>query len=154
MSVPQRDGYNQIHMNVFMLRLPALIAACAAIAGLALSAPVVAQSATPPVAPAVPEKTPAPRSQSEVPDGSPQLSQETLISNASTGVTGVSNPGRSASSVIVNEERIQGRLASAHVSVGGAKGYTVVDPDAGRSDRQSGNGSKRLSPSLWELFRF
>ena len=35
-----------------------------------------------------------------------------------------------------------------------ARGYTVVDPDAGRSDRQSGNGGKRLSPSLWELFRF
>ncbi len=138
-------------MNVFMLRFPVLMAACAAIAGLALSASVFAQSAA---APAAPEKVPAPVSQTEVPDGSPQLAQEKVISNTSTGATGASNPGRSASSVIVNEERIQGRLASAQVSVGGARGYTVVDPDAGRSDRQSGNGGKRLSPSLWELFRF
>ena len=135
-------------MNAFMFRLPSHIAACSAVVGLALSASVFAQSAA---APAVPVAVPAP---SEVPDGAPQLAQEKVISNASTGTTGNANPGKSASSVIVNEERIQGRLASASVIVGGAKGYTVVDPDAGRSDRQPNNGGKRLSPSLWELFRF
>ena len=93
-------------------------------------------------------------SQTEVPDGSPKLAQEKVISNTSSGVTGSSHQGRSANAVVVIEERIQGRLASAHVSVGGAKGYTVVDPDVGRADRQSDNGGKRLSPSLWELFRF
>jgi hypothetical protein len=145
-------------MNAFMFRPSASIAACAAIAGLALSAPVIAQTAAAPTlaekAPTSAEQKPTLRAQSDVPDGAPLLTQEKVISNTSSGVTGASNPGRSASSVIVNEERIQGRLASAQVSVGGAKGYTVVDPDAGRSDRQSGNGGKRLSPSLWELFRF
>jgi|GEM_PF-1251434 len=139
-------------MNAFMFRLPPSIAACAAVVGLALSASAFAQSTA---APAVPEKAPvAAPTQTEVPDGSPQLEQEKVVSNTSTGATGASNPGRSASSVVVNEERIQGRLASARVSVGGAKGYTVVDPDAGRVDRQSDNGGKRLSPSLWELLRF
>ena len=145
-------------MNAFMFRLPTQIAACMAVVGLALSASVFAQSATARAAlektPAVPEKTPAAPSKTDVPDGSPQLAQEKVINNTSTGTTGSANPGKPASSVIVNEERIQGRLASARVSVGGAKGYTVVDPDVGRSDRQSDNGGKRLSPSLWELFRF
>ncbi len=135
-----------------MFRLPSHIAACAAVAGLALSASAFAQSA---VAPAASVKAPvAAPVQTEVPDGSPQLAQEKVISNTSTGTTGSANPGKSASSVIVNEERIQGRLATASVSVGGAKGYTIVDPDAGRADRQPNNGGKRLSPSLWELFRF
>ena len=125
-----------------MFRLPSQIAACAAVVGLVFLASVFAQSAT------------APPPQAEVPDGAPQLAQEKIIGNTSTGTTGAGNPGRSATSVIVNEERIQGRLASARVSVGGVKGYTVVDPDAGRVDRQSDNGGKRLSPSLWELFRF
>ena len=85
----------------------------------------------------------------DVPDGAPQIAQEkTISSNSTTGGL------RSSSAVIVDEERVQGRLANARVSVGGAKGYTVVDPDAGRADRQSGNGGKRLSPSMWELFRF
>ena len=125
-----------------MFRLPSQIAACAAVVGLVFSASVFAQSAA------------APPPQTEVPDGAPQLAQEKIIGNTSSGTAGASNPGRSVSTVIVNEERIQGRLASARVSVGGAKGYTVVDPDAGRADRQSDNGGKRLSPSLWELFRF
>ena len=131
-----------------MFRLPSPIAACSAVVGLALSASVFAQHAAAPAAPA------AAPSQTEVPDGSPQLAQEKSIGNTSTGTTGASNPGRSSSTVVVNEERIQGRLSSARVSVGGAKGYTVVDPDAGRADRQSDHGGKRLSPSIWEVFRF
>ena len=132
-------------MNAFMFRLHSQFAACAAVVGFVLSASIFAQSATVPVGVSP---------QIEVPDGSPQLAQEKVISNTSTGTTGNGNSGKAASSVIVNEERIQGRLASSRVSVGGAKGYTVVDPDAGRVDRQSDNGGKRLSPSLWELFRF
>ena len=131
-----------------MFRLPTPIAACSAVVGLALSASVFAQYAA---APAAPAAAPA---QTEVPDGSPQLAQEKSIGNMSTGTTGASNPGRSSSTVVVNEERIQGRLSSARVSVGGAKGYTVFDPDAGRTDRQSDHGAKRLTPSIWELFRF
>ena len=131
-----------------MFRLRSPIAACSAVVGLALSASVFAQYAAAPAAPA------AAPSQTEVPDGSPQLAQEKSIGNTSTGTTGAGNPGRSSSTVVVNEERIQGRLSSARVSVGGAKGYTVFDPDAGRTDRQSDNGAKRLTPSIWELFRF
>ncbi|MEO7252617.1 MAG: hypothetical protein ABIZ64_00085 [Casimicrobium sp.] len=139
-------------MNAFKFHLSPQISACAAVVGLALTPSVFAQSAT---APTTPANAPAAvLANTEVPDGAPQLAPEKVISNTSTGVTGVTNPGRSASSVIVNEERIQGRLATATVSVGGAKGYTVVDPDAGRSDRQPNNGGKRLSPSLWELLRF
>ena len=132
-----------------MFRLPSQIAACAAVVGLVFSASVFVQSAAAPVA--VPATLPP---QTEVPDGSPQLAQEKGIDNTSAGTTGASNPGRSSSTVVVNEERIQGRLSSARVSVGGAKGYTVVDPDAGRADRQSDHGGKRLSPSIWEVFRF
>lgn len=152
-----------------MCRLPSQCLACATVAGFLLATSAFAQTAASsaaasastsapsdvaPVALVAPTAAPT---QTEVPDGSPQLAQEKVISNTSTGATGSSNPGRSArsaSTVVVNEERIQGRLASAHVSVGGAKGYTVVDPDAGRTDRQSNNGGKRLSPSTWELFRF
>ena len=131
-----------------MFRLRSPIAACSAVVGLALSASVYAQDAAAPAAPA------AAPSQTEVPDGSPQLAQEKSIGNTSTGTTGAGNPDRSSSMAVVNEERIQGRLSGARVSVGGAKGYTVFDPDAGRTDRQSDNGAKRLTPSIWELFRF
>lgn len=112
-------------------------------AGMLLVTSTFAQSvATPAVVP----------SSAEVPDGAPQLAQEKTISNAST--TSATALSHASGAIVVNEERVQGRLAAAHVSLGGARGYTVVDPDAGRSDRQSGNGGKRLSPSLWELFRF
>ena len=153
-------------MKTFSCRLPSHFIASASVAGLVLATSAFAQTAAPAPATApapiaasrdVVPVTVAASSSTEVPDGSPQLTQEKVISNTSTGTTSSSNPGRSASSastVVTNEERIQGRLSSAHVSVGGAKGYTVVDPDAGRTDRQSGNGGKRLTPSIWELFRF
>ena len=85
----------------------------------------------------------------DVPDGAPELVVEKNVSN-----TSVTAPAKASSSVIVDEERVQGRLANAHVRVGAAKGYTVVDPNAGRTDRQPDNAGKRVNPSLWELFRF
>lgn len=85
----------------------------------------------------------------EAPDGSPQLANEKLVSNASV-VTSV----RGGASVIVDEERVQGRLSAAHVSIAGSKGYTIVDPNAGRTNRDATNGSKRVTASLWELLRF
>ena len=100
------------------------------------------------VAPAVPTTVQA-SSRVDVPDGAPELAAEKTVSN-----TSVTAPGKASTSVIVEEERVQGRLANAHVRVGAAKGYTVVDPNAGRTDRQADNGGKRVSPSLWELFRF
>lgn len=139
-------------MNALKSRIAPRMAARSVVVSFVLSASVFAQSAA---APATPVKTPvASPAANEVPDGAPQLAPEKVISNTSTAVSGGSQAGRSTTSVIVNEERIQGRLASASVSVGGAKGYMVVDPDAGRADRQPSNGGKRLSPSLWELFRF
>lgn len=132
-------------MNAFLsypVSRAALCSATAGAVGILLVTSTFAQSAPTPAA--VPASA-------EVPDGAPQLAQEKAISNASTGGT-ASN--RASGAIVVTEERVQGRLAAAHVSVGGARGYTVVDPDAGRSDRQSGNGVKRLSPSLWELLRF
>jgi hypothetical protein len=103
---------------------------------------------------AQPAQTPAsaPASASarvDAPDGAPQLTKESTISNTSTAV------GRSSEAVVtVDEERVQGRLATAKVSVAGGKGYTVVDPAAGHTDRPAGNAGKRVSPSLWELLRF
>jgi hypothetical protein len=85
----------------------------------------------------------------DAPDGAPELTSEKSVSNASVGAA-----PKASSSVIVEEERVQGRLANAQVRVGGSKGYTVVDPNVGRTDRQADNGGKRVSPSLWELLRF
>ena len=84
----------------------------------------------------------------EAPDGAPTLSPEATVNNRSTSVA-----PRSAGSVIVEEERVQGRLANARISVGG-RAYSIVDPNAGRVDRQAGNGGKRVTPSMWELLRF
>ncbi len=98
-----------------------------------------------PAAPA----TPATVALVEVPDGAPALAAEKTVSN-----TSVTAPVKASASVIVEEERVQGRLANARISVGGGKGYTVVDPNVGRTDRQADNGGKRVSPPLWELFRF
>ena len=94
-------------------------------------------------------QTPAAPARVDVPDGAPELVVEKNVSNTST-----SAPVKASTSVIVEEERVQGRLATARISVGGGKGYTVVDPNAGRTDRQADNAGKRVNPSLWELFRF
>jgi hypothetical protein len=113
-----------------------------------VSAAVFAQTVVTPVAPAV-VAVPAVAGRIDAPDGAPELTAEKNVSN-----TSVAAPAKVPSSVIVEEERVQGRLANARVSVGGRRGYTVVDPNAGRTDRQTDNGGKRVSPSLWELFRF
>ncbi len=107
-----------------------------------------AQTIVAPATPAVPATVASP-ARTDVPDGAPELAAEKTVSN-----TSVTAPAKASTSVIVEEERVQGRLVNAHVRVGGAKGYTVVDPNAGRTDRQADNGGKRVSPSLWELFRF
>jgi len=98
---------------------------------------------------APPTITPAAAERAEVPDGAPQLAPEKNVNNQST----TAQP-RSAGSVIVEEERVQGRLANARISVGGGRGYSIVDPNAGRVDRQADNSGKRVTPSLWELLRF
>lgn len=128
----------------FLPRSSPLSAVALSLACCAAFAQTLAAPATPggPATAAAPART-------EVPDGAPELAAEKTVSN-----TSVAAPGKSSTSVIVEEERVQGRLANAHVRVGGARGYMVVDPNAGRTDRQADNGGKRVSPSLWELFRF
>jgi hypothetical protein len=108
-----------------------------------------AQTPVPPPPTVAPSAVVPSALRSEVPDGAPQLPAEKVVTNASVTAT-----GKSSTSVIVEEERVQGRLASAHVSVGGAKGYSVVDPTVGRIDRSADNGGKRVRPSMWELLRF
>lgn len=116
---------------------------------LVLLAVVAFTSARADDAKAPPTTSPAAAERAEVPDGSPQLAAEKSVSNTSTTAK-----SRSEGSVIVEEERVQGRLANARISVGGGRAYSIVDPNAGRVDRQADNGGKRVTPSLWELFRF
>ena len=113
--------------------------ALATLSAVSLSCMVCAAFAQMPVTPA----------RVDVPDGAPELVAEKNVT--STSVTAL---GKASASVIIGEERVQGRLSNARISVGGGKGYTVVDPNAGRTDRQADNGGKRVNPSLWELFRF
>lgn len=86
----------------------------------------------------------------EVPDGVPVLGKQDAVVAGGEGV----NPRAGAVAPLqIHEERVQGRLASAQVSVGG-RSYLIVDPAAGRYDRQADNGGRRVTPVLWELFRF
>ena len=128
----------------FLPRSDQLAALALSLACSAVFAQTPAASTTPAVAATV-----ATAARTEVPDGAPELASEKTVTN-----TSVTAPGKASTSVIVDEERVQGRLANAHVRVGGTRGYTIVDPNAGRTDRQADNAGKRLSPSLWELFRF
>ena len=135
-------------MNAFMNRHQKHIGQCVAAFLVLAASAAFAQSPAPAATTSV-GATLSPRV--EVPDGSPALASEKGVSNASVSAT-----VKSVSSVIVEEERVQGRLSSAHVSVGGGwgRGYTVVDPNVGRTDRQADNGGKRVTASLWELLRF
>jgi hypothetical protein len=93
----------------------------------------------------------------EAPDGSPQLPRETVVSDKSVDPkteTGAASVNGGANSVIQSEERVQGRLASARVGVGAAPSYLIVDPNAGKTDRAANSGTRRVTPSQWELFRF
>lgn len=85
----------------------------------------------------------------DVPDGVPTLAADKGVDGRSAA-----SISREAADVSVNEERIQGRLATARVSVGGGRTYSVVDPSVGRFDRQADNAGRRVTPALWELFRF
>jgi hypothetical protein len=93
----------------------------------------------------------------EAPDGSPQLPREAVVSDKSVNPkaeTGAVGGNGGANSVIQSEERVQGRLASARVGVGAAPSYLIVDPNAGKTDRAANSGTRRITPSQWELFRF
>ncbi len=96
----------------------------------------------------------APAGSVDVPDGPPVLIKQDAIGggNAASGAD-ARTQNAAAASLSIREERVQGRLANAQVSVGG-RSYLIVDPAAGRFDRQAGNGGRRVTPSLWELFRF
>ena len=80
--------------------LPAL----AALSAFALNVVVCAAFAQTPAAPPASARV-------DVPDGAPELAAEKNVSN-----TSVTAPVKSSSSVIVEEERVQGRLANARIS--------------------------------------
>lgn len=96
----------------------------------------------------------APAGSAEVPDGVPILGKQEVAaaSNANANAGARAQDG-AAAPLQVHEERVQGRLASAQVSVGG-RSYLIVDPAAGRYDRQADNSGRRVTPVLWQLFRF
>ncbi len=94
----------------------------------------------------------APAGSAEVPDGAPILGKQEVAA-ASNANAGARAQDGAAAPLQVHEERIQGRLASAQVSVGG-RSYLIVDPAAGRYDRQADNSGRRVTPVLWQLFRF
>jgi hypothetical protein len=49
----------------------------------------------------------------------------------------------------ISEERIESRLAV--IRSGRA---TVTDPNVGRYDRAAGNGQRRVTPTMWQVFKF
>lgn len=88
---------------------------------------------------------PPPVAASEAPDGSPSLPKDTSITNVTADTiardAGVSQVG--------SEERIESRLAV--IRNGRA---TVTDPNVGRYDRVQANGQRRVTPTMWQVFRF
>jgi hypothetical protein len=137
-----------VTMNASTICHQTRVVALGALIASALANASFAQGAGAPVVPAA-AAAPAAPARVDVPDGAPQLAAEKVVSNHSQGPS-----DKATGNVVIEEERIQGRLANASVSVGGAKGYSVVDPAVGRVDRQADNGGKRVSPSLWQLFKF
>jgi hypothetical protein len=98
-----------------------------------------------------PPKKPEP-ARAEVPDGSPALPRDTTI-NQTTATTLVRErvevAPEATSDVASSEERVESRLAV--IRSGRA---TVTDPNVGRYDRAVASGNKRVTPTMWELFRF
>ncbi len=91
----------------------------------------------------------------EVPDGAPALARDMTIdqTTASTLVreraADAIAPDVATHERVWSEERIEGRLAVIR-----SGRTTTTDPSVGRYDRAASNGSKRLTPGMWELFRF
>lgn len=96
--------------------------------------------------------TVAPAGSLDVPDGAPALPKQEAVA-ARSGASADTARGNDPTAIQIREERIQGRLATAEVSFGG-RSYVIVDPAAGRFDRQANNGGRRVNPVLWQLFRF
>jgi hypothetical protein len=124
-----------------ILKFPFVIAACVAQFALFSAAQSIAQAPTPAV------QTPAPTQRTTVPDGAPVLAKDLTI-NQSTNARD-ERATTDSSAAASSEEKIENRLA---VIRSGA--YVVTDPNVGRYDRATSNGVKRVSPSMWQLFRF
>jgi hypothetical protein len=123
-----------------------VVAACVAQIALFVATESVAQ--TPATAEQSQKPVPTPAQRTPAPDGAPTLAKDLTI-NQSTSTRderGATDAGANAAS---SEEKIENRLA---VIRSGA--YVVTDPNVGRYDRATSNGVKRVSPSMWELFRF
>lgn len=119
--------------------------------GVGVAATLLAWIAAPMIAVAA---AAAPPGSLDAPDGAPLLAPAApLAARAGSSGSPEASAADDASALQVREARVQGRLASAQVSVGG-RAYLVVDPAAGRYDRQADNGGRRVTPVLWQLFRF
>jgi hypothetical protein len=81
---------------------------------------------------------------SPVPDGAPVLAKDLSIDQSSS-----LREERAAQAAATSEEKIENRLAVIR-----SGGYVVTDPNVGRYDRATSNGVKRVTPAMWELFRF
>lgn len=89
-------------------------------------------------------RVPAPELQPTLPskDNARVSSREPVAKEA------VADPAR-GETVERGEERIESRLAVIR-----ERGYTITDPNAGRYDRAASNGQRRVTPSMWQVFRF
>jgi hypothetical protein len=129
-------------MNTFAKTCSCAWAAFAASATFA----AFAQTSAAPAPPSTP--TAAPAKAAEAPDGSPSLTRDTSI----THTTAESLPREAERQDGVaesSEERIESRLAVIR-----SGRTTVTDPNVGRYDRAAGNGVRRVTPSMWQIFRF
>lgn len=90
---------------------------------------------------------------SEAPDGSPSLSRDKSINqstaDAFSRVRDTARGDDGDAPAASSEERIESRLAV--IRAGRA---SVTDPNVGRYDRAASSTSKRVAPTMWELFRF
>jgi hypothetical protein len=112
-----------------------LIAAFGATYGFAQTAPAGSSAPQQPA-----QSSPAQRI--EAPDGAPSVPKDVTINHTTSA-----RDERTAD--VVSEEKIENRLAIIR-----SGRYFVTDPNVGRYDRAASNGVKRVSPSMWELFRF
>ncbi len=106
---------------------------------------LVAQTAAPATGA---QPTAANTQRAPVPDGAPTIAKDLTI-NQSTLARDARTVAEAGTTPAPQEEKIENRLAVIR-----SGGYVVTDPNVGRYDRATGNGVKRVSPSMWELLRF
>jgi hypothetical protein len=136
-------------MRVITKTLPASAASIAMFSSLFAASFSAAQTAVTPSPPS--QQSPATATSASripAPDGAPIMPKDLAI-DQTTSVRESRGASEAAAGSTSSEEKIENRLAVIR-----AGGYVVTDPNVGRYDRAASNGVKRVSPSMWELFRF